>query len=124
MVMLGEDGEFVSAETGHGVARAHRVRQQSCDPLEEFIASFVPEFVIDHLEMIEVDEDHSDQRIRAQQAGVGVVEAVLEVAAIRQAGQRVGDGQPIRPVLGLLAFGHVGRLGDHLQRPAVCVTHE
>ena len=77
---------------------------QSGDGHQELVADRMPEAVVDHLEAVEVEEEHREEAASAALgARAGALEAVEEEGAVRQAGERIVD----------LAVGDVGlRAGE------------
>ena len=64
--------EFVAAEASEHIALAHRARKALGDLLQEFITNGMAEAVVDHLEVIEVDEQATHHR------RCGAIEALRE----------------------------------------------
>ena len=52
--------ELVATEAGDGVAGAARTAQLVGHVHEQPVATAVPEGVVDHLELVEVDHEHGD----------------------------------------------------------------
>ena len=62
------------------------------EQLEDLVAGAVAVAVVDDLEVVEVADDHRHRRaLRSARAQLDV-EALLEAAAVEQAGERVGAG--------------------------------
>ena len=66
------------------------------DDLEQLVAVVVPERVVDLLEAVEVDEQHRDRALRAH-ALDRALDALVEERAVRQAGERVVEGEVAQP---------------------------
>ena len=66
---LEQHGELVAAEAAHQVAVAHRAAQAAGEGLQHAVADAVAERVVDHLEAVEVEEEHG--QAAAAQAGGG-----------------------------------------------------
>ncbi|PAV69056.1 hypothetical protein WR25_04918 [Diploscapter pachys] len=93
-----DDDEFLAAIATGDVGLAQADQQQRADVAQNVVADGVPVFVVDRLEVIEID--HDDRR-SGRGGAVSVeqpFECVLHVAAIVQA------GQPVAQRLGAQAF--------------------
>ncbi|KFB74143.1 MAG: hypothetical protein AW09_000573 [Candidatus Accumulibacter phosphatis] len=55
-----QDHELVAAQACHRVFCAHAVEQAQRRLLEQFVAGGMTEGVVDHLEVVEIDEHHAD----------------------------------------------------------------
>ena len=93
---IGEHGELVATEAGHEVVPP----DETADPLghgdEKGIAGCVTEGVVDDLEVVEVDEEHGADGVRKVRCRLRIeypLEAQLEHAAVRRAGERVAFGE-------------------------------
>ena len=86
---LDEDDELVTAEPGDRVAFAQGGEQAGRDRLQELVARFVAERVVDLLEAVEVEEQHGGLGAGAAGAGLHLLDAVEDERAVRQAGERV-----------------------------------
>jgi hypothetical protein len=66
---------------------AHHVAQASGDPSEQLVADAMTEAVVDHLEVVEIDEQHR----HLTDAGVGeqLVEALDQRSAVGELGEHV-----------------------------------
>ena len=104
--VLEQHGELVAPQPADGVPRSQAAAQALADQDQELVADAVTEAVVDVLEVVEVDEEGGDRRVRAS-AGDGVLDPVLEEGPVGQVGERVVEG-------------HVGELV--LQRPALGVV--
>lgn len=89
------------------VGMAHAAAQAPADLDEEFVAGRVTQRVVDDLEAVQVDQQQADLVAAAAGALDGSLDAVDELAAVRQAGQGVEMGELADAVLGLAAVGHV-----------------
>jgi hypothetical protein len=87
-----DDDEFVTADPGHGVGVAHASEQAHGDGLEQIVGRRVAEAVVDQLEAVEVEQQHTDHLPVAAGVGDGLGDAVVEQVAIGQAGQDVVVG--------------------------------
>ena len=84
-----QDAELVAAEAGDGVGLAQRVPQPARDLLEQQVAHVMAERVVDLLEVVEVHDHHHGGLAAAAAGADGLVDAVAEQLAVRQAGERV-----------------------------------
>ncbi len=90
--VLAQDHELVAAEAGHGVAGAQGHGQALGDAHQQPVAQAVAEAVVDHLEVVEVEEQHRHPPVVALWPGQRPVEAVEQQGAVGQAGERVVGG--------------------------------
>ena len=89
-VDLGQhDGELVAAEPRDGVDVADGAPQVAADLLEDPVAMAVAEGVVDLLEAVQVDEEHRGGMAPALGGPDGLLEAILQEVAVRQAGEGV-----------------------------------
>ena len=87
------DDELVAAEAAQHVAVAHDGAQPLAHAAQQLVADTVAEAVVDHLEVVEVDEHHGH---RAGLAGLQEPgELIEEAEAVRQAGQLVVRRRPL-----------------------------
>ena len=98
------------------VRLAKVLHQPSRDRDQHQVAALVTEGVVDGLEVIEIDEDHRDLVAFAAGAGEGALEAVIEEAAVGQAGQAVVRREILDLCHGIAALGDVGQRPDQPQR--------
>src|SRR5690348_4373330 len=68
--------------------------------------------IVDYLEVIQIEEEHSKLFLAAMRAGQGLVQAVFQKGAVGQPGHRVVVCQVLNTLLRLLAHGHVYE-GNH-----------
>ena len=98
------DGELVAAQARHHVRVAHAAADAARGFLQQLVADQVADRVVDHLEAVEVEEQHREQLLgivavaRQRQA-----HAPQQVAAVGQAGQGVVHGLVLELVLHALA---------------------
>ena len=91
---------------------------------EHLVPGHVPEAVVDHLELVEVDvEDRERIVVAPPAAGEGLAQAVAEQRAVGEAGQRVVERVVEEPFLRLLAAGDVGQGAGHAVGLAPRVPH-
>ena len=84
-----QDAELVAAEAGDGVGLAQREPQPARDLLEQQVAHVMAERVVDLLEVIEVHDHHHGRLAAAARRVDGLVDAVAEEFAVRQAREGV-----------------------------------
>ena len=82
-----QDRELVAAEARRGVAVTDVVPNPLRDVDEEQVSRVVAEGVVDHLEAVEITEQHSDRHARTARPGDRVVEPVAQQRAVGEAGQ-------------------------------------
>ncbi len=87
--VLADDDELVSSEPGDGVVAADRRGETTTHRHEQLVARVVAEAVVDHLEAVEVEEEHRHHRFVVVQALQRGVETVDGERAVRQLGERV-----------------------------------
>ena len=105
--VLEQQGELVAAEPRDRVHRAQHRPQPLGQPGEQPVAGGVAERVVDLLEVVDVEEQHRDGRVRAPRAVERDAEAVEEQRAVGQAGQRVVQRLWASCDLGALALDRV-----------------
>ena len=113
-----EHGELVAAEAGDRVARADRGAQPVGDGDEQPVAGGVAEAVVDHLEVVEVEEQHRDALVVELGVGERAPEPVDEEQPVRQPGERVVDRLVREPLAARLALGDVLDLAHEVERLA------
>jgi hypothetical protein len=119
---LADDHELVTAEAGDGVARADDVAQAGGNGAEELVPRCVTAAVIEHLEVVEIEEEHGDEAVVAPAAGQGLLQAVEEEGAVGQAGQHVV--QRLVGELLLASFagdGDLDEVGHAVEQPQILV---
>ena len=84
-----QDAELVAAEAGDGVGGAQRRLEALGDLLEEHVAVVMAERVVDLLEVVEVHDHHGRAAVAALGGAHGLLDAVAEQHAVREAGERV-----------------------------------
>src|SRR6185503_1328242 len=92
---------------------AHAARDAMRRLAQHGVAGAVAERIVDLLEAVQVDHHYRDARIAALREKHRLAQAVVEQAAVGQAGQRVVIGEEARLLLLALAFGDVLRHADH-----------
>jgi hypothetical protein len=84
----------------------------------------VPETVVDHLEAVEVYEDHGEGKFGVAPGALQrVAEAIHEERAVGEARQRVVEGVVDETLLGEFTFGDVCQRAGHADDPALAVPH-
>jgi hypothetical protein len=105
----GSDSELVAAESGDGVLRSHLCAESVCGGQQYLVAGGVSIGVIDRLERVQVDIQHTDITARRTTGGQRERggEPGGEQDAVRQAGERVVSGLMGQCLLGRLASADV-----------------
>jgi len=88
------------------------------------LSDAVPERVVDHLEAVEVDEQHADVPVVAARVDQCLLQAQFQRQAVRQFGQRVVVRQEVDAFLGTLALGDVGEHRDVMGHAAGREFHD
>jgi len=84
---LGDDEEPVTADAADDVAGAYGALKAAGDDTQNAVADTVAERVVDHLEMVEVEEDDGQQGIRALRRLEKLADPVDDDRPAREAGQ-------------------------------------
>ena len=87
--VLGQDGELVAAEPADGVVLAQAAAQPAGDLAQQPVAGAVAEAVVDHLEVVQVDEQHGQAAAVAARPGQRVADPVVEQGPVGQVGEAV-----------------------------------
>ena len=87
-----EDGELVAAETERLTALAEAARHLR----QHAVARGVAEAVVDPLEVVDVDQADRHGHVLLLGLDQGLLEPLVEVAVVAEAGERVGEGEPHR----------------------------
>jgi hypothetical protein len=87
--VLGQDRELVAAEPADGVVLAQAAPKPAGDLAQQPVAGAVAEAVVDHLEIVQVDEEHGQAAAVAARPGQGVADAVVEQRPVGQVGEAV-----------------------------------
>ncbi len=101
---VGDESELIAAETGEGVGGGEVFAEIVGDAAQDLISSLMAEGVVDALEAVEIEQEESEAAFAAAAAVEGVVEVILEGAAVGQAGEIVVQGEPL--VIGDLLLQH------------------
>ena len=95
-----QQDELVAPQAGHGVLVAHLAPQAVGGLLQQLVARRVAQAVVDVLEVVQVQEQEGQALLFAGRRGDGHIQAVVEQAAVGQAGKRIVIGQIGRLLLG------------------------
>jgi hypothetical protein len=90
---LAQDRELVTAQPRHGVMRAHGSSDPHPRLAQHVVAGAVAKAVVEALEAVEVDEQHSDAAVSVATPPERVLEAVVEHRPVREAREVVVDGE-------------------------------
>ena len=113
---LEEDHELVATEARERVARPHGAAQAVPDDAQQLVAHLVAQVVVDHLEAVDVAEEHRDLAAGPVRLEQRVVEMVEEEPAVGQTGQRVLERVPGQLLLERLALRGVAEDDDGARR--------
>ena len=105
---LQQDHEFVAAEAGDEIGGTDDVFQPPRHPAQELVADMVALGVVEHLELVEVDEEKRMPPAVVAARPEGHLQSFHQRRAVGQAGQRIAVGEIVDTPLGLLALGDVG----------------
>ena len=84
-----KDGEFVAAKSRHHVLLTRGPPQPHGDIDQHFIADAVAVQIVDALERVHVEQEDRMRAMTAWQRGKGILQLLIELAAVRQAGKRI-----------------------------------
>ena len=104
---LEQDDELVAAEARQRVTGPDGTAQPVPDDPQQLVAHLVAQVVVDHLEAVDVTEEHGDLAARPVRLEQCVVQVVEQEPPVRQAGQRVLERVPGQLLLEGLALGRV-----------------
>ena len=82
------------------------------DLAENEVAGGMAETVVDHLEIVQVDEEHADRRLVARRARQCVLHAVGEQRAVGELRDRIMEGLVGQLVFKCLALAHITAVED------------
>ena len=100
--------EFLAAPADHVVAFARQHAQAVCDGLQDVVAGLVAVAVVDRLEVVDVEQRERQHVHAGGEAGHALVvgdvgrQLARQVAAVVQAGQRIGEADRLQLPVGLL----------------------
>lgn len=93
LVCVGEEqAEFIAAQAGEQVGFADQPGDGLRDQRQLPVSGFMPQVIIDHFEIIEVDIDHADRVLQPTGALEFQSELLDELAFVVNAGQVIGAG--------------------------------
>ena len=107
-----DQDELVAAHPGDRVQLADLGAQAPAERDQQRIADRMAERVVDHLEAVEVEEQHGDHLATARALLERVREALVEQRAVREIGERVVTGVMARAGFRRLARGDVAHGQD------------
>ena len=93
-----EDGELVTAQSGDDVGLTDTPGQTSCDDDEQLIAHLVPEGVVDHFEVVQIDEDQGRKTVGVADGAKPVGDLVLQQRPVGEPGERVVERLELEPI--------------------------
>ena len=103
-----EDSELVAADARDDVAFAHPVGQQLRDLDQRLVAGAMAKAVVDHLQPVEVDEEHRRSFAVAAGAVDEALERAHEAAPVGEIDQRILVGERVELLDPLLELGDLG----------------
>ena len=110
---LQEDGELVATQARHQVDGPHTVVQALGDFVQQLVAGHMAQAVVDHLEAIQIQEQHRKPLLGIQSRALNRhFQAFMEAIPIRQVGQAVVVGDVEQATLRQVARGNVVQLVD------------
>ena len=119
-----DDPELVTAQPCQDVRLADPVPKRRGDGLEQVVARFVTELVVDRFEVIQIEQQHRPAAAIAGR-GLGLLgQRLLEVPAVEQRRQKIVIDEVLQTPFELLALGDVLYLRDDVQRSALVVTNK
>ncbi len=120
--LLHEHDELVAAEPRDDVARAQALPQSCRHLAQQYVARFVAQRVVDHLEAVEIDEQHRELAVVATARLDREIEELSEHRAIGQTREAVVGREVLDSFLGTLARGDVLDDRDVVQRGAGAIA--
>ena len=91
--------EFVAAEAGHDIARTQSAAQPVGHFHQQHVAGLVPERIVDHLEAVEIDEQHRELPLVAAGGLDRMAQQPVEHFPVRQLRQAVMRGEIFDPLV-------------------------
>ena len=104
---LQHDHELVAPDARHGIGLAHAALQALGHALQQQVAARMAHGVVQHLEVVQVDEHQRPGLAGALALGQGGFQALDQQQPVGQLGQRVEERQVVDFFVGLFARGHV-----------------
>ena len=95
--------KLIPPQPGHGVHIAHAFLQAAGHLLEQQVPHVVAQGVVQDLEVVQVNKQQGTVVTMARTASHGMLQAVDQHAPVRQAGQRIKEGQAFNLSFGELA---------------------
>ncbi|MNF71292.1 hypothetical protein D3C84_532390 [compost metagenome] len=117
-------GELIAAQPRQRDARAEHGLQAFGHGLEQLVTDRVPEAVIDHLEMIQIDHQQRTAALLDLRRRQCLLGTVGEQQAVGQIGQWIVMRQVLEFVLGILDRADVGKHRDVVAELAVVVMNQ
>lgn len=116
-----QHAELVALDATDHVTGADATIQPLAQPDDDRIADGVTESVVDHAEIVDIDDQ--ERACRAMTFGLGhrVLHGIAQACLVEMAGQLVEVGQILEPLGALLALGDDPECADHAQRVATGV---
>ncbi len=119
-----DDSELVTAQPRQDVRLADPASKRRGDRLEQIVARFVAELVVDGFEMIQIEQQHGPAAAIAGR-GLGLLgQRLLEAPAVEQRRQKIVIDEVLQTPFELLTLGDVLHLRDEVQRSALVVANE
>src|SRR5437660_115108 len=117
-----QHAELIAAQARDGVGDAHSGLQQTGDVAQQTVAGLVAARVVHHFELVEIDVQQSVAALAALRAQHRRVQAVVELTAVDQAGERV-----VARLIGQRPFqapflGDIVKHDDRADDPALAVA--
>ena len=119
-----DDRELVAAEAGRGVPGTDRALDAPADLVQHLVAEVVAPAVVDPLEVVEVDVQQPCRLPLVVPQLDRVLQPLVEEGAVREAGQRVVQGELPQLVLRLALARDVEEVALEVERPSVLVHHD
>jgi hypothetical protein len=107
--LLAEDDELVATEAGHRVLGSERLREPLGNGSQQLVTQGVAVAVVHDLEVIEVEEQDSRQRLVTAGTRQRHGEPIEQQRAVREVGQRIVGGCVLEPRLERLALADVAQ---------------
>ncbi len=85
-------GKLVSAQPGEGVALAHAGHKSVSNGTQQIVSGFVPERVVDVLEVVQVKEYHAHKPFAAVRLNHCMAQSIVEQSPVQQTRQHVMVG--------------------------------
>ncbi|MNI31681.1 hypothetical protein D3C73_855690 [compost metagenome] len=116
--------ELVTTQPGQGNARAEHRLQAFGHSLEQFVADGVAQAVVDHFEVIQIDQQQRTAALVDLCRRQGLLGAVGEQQAIGQVGQRIVVREVLEFVLRVLDLADVGEHRNVVTELAVIISNQ